>query len=1433
MWRDHRNEVVHLGLDVGSTTVKLVFLDKDNQLIYQDYQRHHADIGSTLTSLLNQAFNHIGNTPLTAMVTGSAGISVSDRLDLEHIQEVIACSRAIETFIPETDVSIELGGEDAKITYFTEGIDQRMNGICAGGTGAFIDQMASLLQTDAAGLDDLASRHKRIYPIAARCGVFAKSDIQPLLNQGAAKEDIAASVFQSVVNQTISGLACGKPIRGCVAFLGGPLHYLPELRKRFRETLNLTDKTAIVPENGHYFVALGAALASRNLPVMSFQDIIHRLHLLDEEVAPEVWRLPPLFNNSRELKEFRSRHDEDKVHRGDLSSYHGPCFLGIDAGSTTTKATLIDKDANLLYAFYTNNHGSPIQSTLGILRDLYSKLPPDAHIANSAVTGYGEGLIKAGLHVDLGEVETIAHFKAAEYFYPGVDFVLDMGGQDMKCLKIKDGVIDSIMLNEACSSGCGSFIETFAHSLNLEVSEFANCALTAESPVDLGSRCTVFMNSRVKQAQKEGASVGDISAGLSYSVVKNALFKVIKIRDPKDLGDKIVVQGGTFHNDAVLRCFELITRKDAIRPDIAGLMGAFGAALIARNEYRPGHESTIISPDKVEAFDYKSSTGRCGGCTNNCLLTVNRFQDGRRFISGNRCEKPLGGEQSSEELPNLFTYKFNQLFHYEPLPLEKAQRGVIGIPRVLNMYENYPFWFTFFTHLGFRVELSPPSSPAIFALGSETIPSESVCYPAKLVHGHVAWLIKQGIKTIFYPSITFERKEQPEADNHFNCPIVISYPEVASSNMDMIRENGVTFINPFLPYEHKSRLADRLYEELKSFDLSKGEIKKAVEAAWQEDERIKDDIRSQGEKVLDYLKANRMKGVVLAGRPYHLDPGINHGIPEVFTSNGMAVLTEDSVAHLGDVERPLRVVDQWAYHSRLYAAASLVAETPELELVQLNSFGCGLDAITTDQVQEILNRHNRLYTMLKIDEISNLGAARIRIRSLVAAVEERDKMGITPKELYPVPTRHIFTKEMRENHVLLCPQMSPIHFEVLEEAFRSEGYNAVLLSKVKREDIEAGLKYVNNDACYPSIIVIGQLIHALKSGKYDPKNTTVLMSQTGGGCRATNYIGLLRKALRESGFSDVPVLSLSLQGIEGNPGFTLTPRLLKKAVVSIVYGDLLMRVLYRVRPYEKIPGSANLLLSKWLDILRKDVTQTNYRSFRDNIYGIVEDFDRFEITDIKKPKVGVVGEILVKYHPAANNHVVSILESEGVEAVVPDMLDFFLYSVHDGIFRHRYLAGSLGNMLVSKAAIRYLEHFRRDMKHALDSSQRFEVPKTIYHLAEKAKGILSWGHHTGEGWFLTAEMIELIEMGVPNIVCVQPFGCLPNHVTGKGMLKALKKNYPEANIVAIDYDPGASEVNQLNRIKLMLSVAFKNLGLSGAIPASDRLESLASSQSRR
>ncbi len=1401
---------LHLGLDVGSTTIKLVFLDNDRKAVYQDYRRHHADIKHTLKCLLNDAFENLGNRPLTVMVTGSAGLSLSGRLGLPFTQEVIACNEAVQVFCPQADVAIELGGEDAKITYFAGGIDQRMNGICAGGTGAFIDQMASLLKTDAAGLNEMAARHKMIYPIAARCGVFAKSDIQPLLNQGAAREDVAASIFQSVVNQTISGLACGKPIRGKVAFLGGPLHYLPELRKRFIETLRLTKETAIVPEKGHFFVALGAALAGEKSPVIGFRTLVGRLTLLDKEVEPEVWRLPPLFQKPEDLQEFKARHDVHKIPTRDLASHRGSSFLGIDAGSTTAKAALVNARGELLYSFYANNHGNPVITVLKILKDLYSKMPRGAYIANTAVTGYGEGLIKAGLKADLGEIETVAHYKAAEYFCPGVDFVLDIGGQDMKCMQIRDGVIDNIMLNEACSSGCGSFIETFAQSLNLSVEEFAAEALKAEAPVDLGSRCTVFMNSRVKQAQKEGATVGDISGGLSYSVIKNAFYKVIKIQDPKALGKKIVVQGGTFCNDAILRCFELVTGRHAVRPDIAGLMGAYGAALIAGNKWEEGHRSTVIGPEEIQGFKFDSSTARCGGCPNNCLLTVNRFPGGRRFITGNRCEKPLGRAGKEQNLPNLFRYKLERLFDYEPLSLEHAHRGEIGIPRVLNIYENYPFWHTFFTCLGFRVVLSPQSSKDIFDLGNETIPSESVCYPAKLVHGHVSWLIEKGLKRIFYPCITFEREKQPGA-NSFNCPIVISYPEVAGTNMDMIRESGVEFLCPFLPYEDKVRLSDRLHEELGVWGLKKSEIKEAVEIAWREDERVRQDIRNQGETVVRYLQAKGLKGAILAGRPYHLDPGINHGIPELLAAEGMAVLTEDSVAHLGSVERPLRSVDQWAYHSRLYGAASFAAKTPDLELVQLNSFGCGLDAITTDQVQEILHRHNKVYTMLKIDEVSNLGAARIRIRSLIAAVSERDKMGIVPRELRPPQKRRVFAREMKRDHVLLCPQMAPLHFEILVKALQSEGYQAVLLSKVEPQDIQTGLKYINNDACYPSIIVIGQLINALKSGKYDLNNTTVLMSQTGGVCRATNYIGLLRRALCAAGFSQIPALSLSLQGIEKNPGFRLTPRLLKKACMSVVYGDLLMRLLHRVRPYEKIPGSANTLLDKWIGVCSHDVMTGDNRRFRENMRAIVKQFDRLELKNVQKPKVGVVGEILVKYHPAANNHIVALLEKEGAEAVVPDMMDFLLYSVHDGVFRRRYLAGSWTSMMVSQLAIRYLERFRNTMRRALDLSKRFEAPKTINYLIEKVKGVLSLGHHAGEGWLLAAEMIELIEMGAPNVVCVQPFGCLPNHVTGKGMVKSIKEKYPEANIVPVDYDPGASEVNQLNRIKLMLTVAFKNL----------------------
>ena len=1397
---------VHMGVDVGSTTVKLVILDEGLNVLFSRYERHYAEVNAVVVSLITEAYGEFKDCDVTAAVTGSGGIAAAERLGVEFVQEVIAGTKAIQTFYPQTDVVIELGGEDAKITFLRGGVEQRMNGICAGGTGAFIDQMAALLRTDAAGLNELAKGHRVIYPIAARCGVFAKSDIQPLLNEGAAREDIAASIFQAVVVQTVSGLACGRPIRGKVAFLGGPLYFLSELRKRFIETLSLGEDQVIFPENSQLFIAIGAALSAVDREALPFSLLMERVREAQQLKVEETLRLPALFSSEEELAEFRERHSR-KAPRRDLSGFSGRCYLGLDVGSTTTKAVLIDEQGAILFTYYGSNEGKPLKSVREAVLQLYDALPEGASIAGSAVTGYGEGLIKAALQVDVGEIETVAHYKAAEFFLPGVDFILDIGGQDMKCLRIKDGAIDQILLNEACSSGCGSFLEAFAHSLNLSMEEFTQAALFAEAPVDLGSRCTVFMNSRVKQAQREGASVGDISAGLAYSVVKNALFKVIKLRKKEDLGSKIVVQGGTFCNDAVLRSFELLAERPVVRPDIAGLMGAFGAALIARERCGEEHRSTLLDRQALAELSLETQHTRCRGCANNCLLTINYFGRGRRYISGNRCSQGAGAERPGRDLPNLFDYCYERLFSYHSLDPAMARRGTVGIPRVLNMYEDYPFWFTFFTELGFSVVLSERSSKAIYEKGMETIPSESVCYPAKLAHGHIADLLEKGVDFIFYPCLTHEKKEQEEADNHFNCPIVISYPEVIKQNVGPIRSGQVRFMYPFLPFHHKRRLTERLAEEFAPLGISRREIEAAVDRAWAEQERYRADVRRKGEETLAYLKARGLKGIVLAGRPYHLDPEINHGIPQLVNELGFAVLTEDSVAHLARVARPLRVVDQWAYHSRLYAAASFTAGQENLELVQLNSFGCGLDAITTDQVQEILGARSRIYTCLKIDEISNLGAARIRLRSLKAAVLERERLGRGPAGTEYRYRRRVFTREMKEKHTILVPQMAPIHFRLLQEAFRLSGYNMVVCPAMDKEAVDIGVQYVNNDACYPAIIVVGQLLKALASGQYDPNNTTVIISQTGGGCRATNYIGFIRRALQDAGFAQVPVISLSAQGFEKNPGFKITPPLLHRGMMALVYGDLLMKCLHRVRPYEKVPGSANLLYEKWHEICRLSLRSLSPQRFKKNIAKIVEEFDTLETVGREKPRVGLVGEILVKYHPTANNDIVSLVEAEGAEAVIPDLIDFLLYSLLGLTFKHRYLAGRKIEALASGAAISIIELYRRTAKEVLARSKRFSPPKLIRDLARAASKLISLGHQTGEGWFLTGEMVVLLESGVRNIVCMQPFACLPNHVTGKGVFRGLKNAYPNSNIIAVDYDPGASEVNQLNRIKLMLSSA--------------------------
>ena len=1403
-----------LGIDTGSTTVKVAILNAENALLFSDYRRHYANIQETLADLLTEACEKLGELSVSPVITGSGGLTLANHLEVPFVQEVIAVSTALQHYAPQTDVAIELGGEDAKIIYFEGGnIEQRMNGICAGGTGSFIDQMASLLQTDATGLNEYAKNYKAIYPIAARCGVFAKTDIQPLINDGATKEDLAVSIFQAVVNQTISGLACGKPIRGHIAFLGGPLHFLSELRQAFIRTLKLDEEHSIMPDNSHLFAAIGSAMNASLENSVSLKALAEKLRsgvAIDFEVA----RMEPLFASQEEYDAFLERQSVNNVATADFSTYEGNCYLGIDAGSTTTKAAVVGEDGSLLYSFYSNNQGNPLATSIRAIQEIYEQMPDSAHIAYSCSTGYGEALIKAALMLDEGEVETIAHYTAAAFFDPEVDCILDIGGQDMKCIKIKDHAVDSVLLNEACSSGCGSFIENFAQSLNYSVQDFAREALFAEHPIDLGTRCTVFMNSKVKQAQKEGATVADISAGLAYSVIKNALYKVIKVSDAKELGNHIVVQGGTFYNDAVLRSFERIADCQAIRPDIAGIMGAFGAALIARERYE-GKETSMLPIEKINTLQYSTKMANCKGCTNNCRLTINRFSGGRQYISGNRCERGIGKEKNANHIPNLFEYKMKKLFGYTPLTEDEAPRGKVGIPRVLNMYENYPLWFTFFTKLGYQVVLSPVSTRKIYELGIESIPSESECYPAKLAHGHISWLLKQGVKFIFYPCIPYERNEDPGAVNHYNCPIVTSYAENIKNNVDELNNPEIRFMNPFLALTSEKILADELVKVFPQ--IPEEEIREACHSGWEEMAAMRRDIEAKGEETLKWMEETGHRGIVLAGRPYHIDPEIHHGIPDMINSYDIAVLTEDSVSHLAPLERPLRVNDQWMYHTRLYAAANYVKTREDLDLIQLNSFGCGLDAVTTDQVYEILTGSGKIYTCLKIDEVNNLGAARIRVRSLLAALRAREK-NPEKRDLHPSSIeKAVFTEEMRKDYTILCPQMSPIHFNILEPAFNSEGYHLEILGNDNKDAVDVGLKYVNNDACYPSLMVVGQIMQALLSGKYDTHKTAVIMTQTGGGCRASNYIGFIRRALKKVGMEYVPVISLNLSGLESNPGFKITPRLALRVVFGAVFGDILMKCLYRMRPYEKVKGSANRLHKKWEKICIDFVSgpKISFKKYKQICRTMIRDFDRLPITDEKKPRVGIVGEILVKFLPAANNHLAELLEREGAEAVCPDLIDFFMYSFYNANFKAEHLGTKKSTAALCNLGIKAINWLRSAASKEFAKSVHFTPPADIRDLAKYASPIVSVGNQTGEGWFLTGEMMELIHGGVMNIVCIQPFACLPNHIVGKGVIKAIRKEYPKANIVAVDYDPGASEVNQLNRIKLMLSTAVKNLHGSG------------------
>ena len=974
---------LRVGIDIGSTTVKVVVLDEQKQVLFRSYERHYSKTRERACETLHSIEDMLRGKQVKLVITGSAGLGVAKAAGLDFVQEVYATAAAVNTYIPDTDAVIELGGEDAKIIFFGGALEERMNGSCAGGTGAFIDQMATLMNVTVNELDELSLKHEKIYPIASRCGVFAKSDIQPILNQGGRKEDVAASIFQAVVDQTVAGLTQGRELKGKIVFLGGPLTFLKGLRARFVETLQLDEAHAIFPKDGDCFAAIGAALCSEEYAARPFEEL---LKLLEEsrDATTVVDTMPPLFQSQEEYDAFVARHNASTPPQLDIHTYTGDAYLGIDAGSTTTKMALIAPDGGLLYTYYHSNQGNPVSVVLPQLKEIYEMCGDRITIKGSAVTGYGEDLIKNAFRCDLGLVETVAHYRAASHFNPDVDFIIDIGGQDMKCFKIRNGAVDSIMLNEACSSGCGSFIETFAKALGYSIADFAKMGLFAAHPVNLGSRCTVFMNSSVKQAQKDGASVEDISAGLSISIVKNAVYKVIRAASADDLGKHIVVQGGTFYNDAVLRAFEQELKRDVTRPTISGIMGAFGAALAARNLHLD--KSTLLGPGALKNFSHTAKPVTCNLCTNHCSLTVNTFDGGRRFISGNRCSRPLGKEKV--ELPDLYNYKYRKLRSMEGKGFGNGSRGRIGIPFGLNMYENLPFWFDLFTRLNFEVVLSPESSRKLYIKGQRTIPSDTVCYPAKLLHGHVQALVEAGVDAIFYPCMSYNFDEKT-SDNNYNCPVVAYYPELLAANVPDLKKTR--FLYPYAGL-HRPKDYERIGSQWFSdtFGIPRREVVHAIRAAYQAYDLYKQELRAVGQSYIDKARAEGRPIIVMAGRPYHIDPEINHGINDLITSFGFVLVSEDAVAYHEDYA-PRKVLNQWTFQSRMYNAARYVCTQPDMQLIQLVSFGCGTDAITGDEVRSILEQGGKLYTQLKIDDISNLGAVRIRVRSLMAAMEERNQ----------------------------------------------------------------------------------------------------------------------------------------------------------------------------------------------------------------------------------------------------------------------------------------------------------------------------------------------------------------------------------------------------------------------------------------------------------
>lgn len=1391
-----------VGLDVGSTTAKVVVVDDKGDIIYSKYTRHCADIFNTIISIFKEVRAHLGDCEIELSITGSVGMGLSERLSLPFIQEVTATVDVIKAKFPGISTIIDIGGEDAKIVYLNKdgNADLRMNGNCAGGTGSFIDQITTLLDVSIEELDALAKRAKRSHPIASRCGVFAKTDIQNLIAKNVNKEEIAMSVFHAVAVQTVVTLSHGVEIKPKILFSGGPLTFIPSLRKAFVNYLNLKEEDTLTPENSNLIPAWGAALHNEKHKKHSLDRIIDIFENSDAQDLKTTQRLPKLFTNKKEYLDWRKEKDSNKIKKIDINNFEGDIFIGIDSGSTTTKVVAIDNKERLIFSYYSPNNGNPILTAKEGLDKLIEKTKGKRiRVMGTTSTGYGEDLIKAAFNLDCGIIETIAHYASAKKINPEVSFVLDIGGQDMKAMFIENGVLNRMEINEACSSGCGSFLETFAKSLGVSISEFALSACKAEYPCDLGTRCTVFMNSKIKQVLRENASVEDIASGLSYSVIKNCLYKVLKIKNNDELGKSIVLQGGTMKNDSVVRAFELLTQTNVFRSNIPELMGAYGCAIYAKNTLKS--EGRKLE-DLISSSEYSTKEIQCRGCENHCIVNKYTFDNNNIFYSGNKCENIFTNDgEKVKKGRNIYTKKYDLLFDREPID-NYINPIRIGIPRALNIYENYPFWHKLFAESGIRTVLSQPSTFKSYEKGVHSVMSDNICFPAKLTHSHIYDLIEKKVDRIFMPYVIFEKKESDKSVNTYNCPIVSAYSDVIKSAIDP----EIPIDSPTFNFKDPKLLRKCCREYLISLGIDNKTIERAIDSAIKAEKEYAREIEDLNHRIYDENKSRKKITLLLAGRPYHTDPLVQHKLSDMISDMGVDVISEDIVRTENKSDfHEAHYVSQWAYINRILEATQWVAKQGNhIHFVQMTSFGCGPDAFLLDEVKAILKRYDKSLTILKIDDVNNIGSLKLRVRSLIESIKYNNNRVL--KESPFISTKVFSKKEAKRK--ILAPYFTDFISPIMEAFFKPTGYDFEILPKSDNDSVEEGLKYANNEVCYPATLIIGDIIKALKTGKYDLDNTAVAITQTGGQCRASNYLAMIKSSMVEAGFKDVPVISVAFDSTMSHKqsGFSINwLKHLPNAMTAMLFSDCIAKLYYASIPREKEEGLSLKLKDYYLEAANPIIIERDRKGLKKLMQEAVRDFSSIINDADNIPKVGIVGEIFLKFNSFSNKEVITWLTDRNIEVIPPMLTDFFIQTfVNNKVKKEENLTTSRLPSIIMDTVYKIVKKEIESFNSLCSKFKYYKPFNDIFEVAENSKEVISLSAQFGEGWLLPGEIVSFAKEGINNVVSLQPFGCIANHIISKGIEKKIKTIYPQMNLLSLDFDSGVSDVNISNRLHLMV-----------------------------